>query len=351
MYHYTSLNNFDRIVKSRKLCLTDLEMMNDPLEISTALDVLDDYLKICFSDDVYFNKLLEHVHDKSSINLDAERIKELVVDKKMFLKFTKSLMKKTSIYVMSFSHDRDSLPLWINYSNSNGVSLKVNEANVADIINNNLSEYNFVFKDVEYISKSSDDNYFKINNNELVDYIIKSYTFLVNYAVKDSNIDYEIETNIDELHESIYKLIFNIECNVDKPYIRNIIFPQRYSNFVEFIQLLSSIKEEFHSYEKESRLILFKKPKLLNECTLNSIHEKVMLNNCGNYSLFRNYLEIEFDDIADIFSSITLAPYTNNIPIDIEKIKSTIIKYIKDNSVNEDYKVPIIESSNCKIRW
>ena len=128
-YHYTNCDNLISIIQNNELWLSNIEYLNDKLEIKYSIEVFKEAL------------------NKSEINQDNrnEFLKSFIDNKK---KVTRC------IYVLSLSMDGDSLNTWNNYGKNDGYNIGFDKNKFIDyVINNKLlikDKSNNVQKD-EYI--------------------------------------------------------------------------------------------------------------------------------------------------------------------------------------------------------
>lgn len=117
LYHYTSFNNFERIIKTQELCFTDYRCLNDPTEILFSERILQETIK----------------EESSSLEFEyfwekCQNIVSCFINKENFSKNRDLLPQiekiETDFFTFSFCSKRDYLPMWRWYSNNGtGISL------------------------------------------------------------------------------------------------------------------------------------------------------------------------------------------------------------------------------------
>lgn len=180
MYHYTSIAGLKGILDKKEFWVTKSDFLNDPSETS------------------YIFKVLEKLNYKESfINSLKEQINN----------------EKKDVYILSMTTEKDSLPMWKNYSNDDGYNIKVDKdkfknsfvnpgtyimGKVIYIDNeekNNKKQYKPIKHLISSIYKSGK-TYLKVNN-KLKDEIIKKTVFthirLISLFVKHTGFEYEHE--------------------------------------------------------------------------------------------------------------------------------------------------------------
>ncbi|GKX28516.1 hypothetical protein SH1V18_09960 [Vallitalea longa] len=187
IYHYTGITALKGILDNEEFWVTKSDFLNDPSETS------------------YISKVLE--------NLD---IKRYIKNKKDFINdFEKEVKEeKKDVYILSMSTDKDSLPMWKNYSNDDGYNIKVDKnkfknsfvnpntyilGKVIYIDNEENNKNNKQYKLIKHLITSiykSGKTYQKENDN-LTNPLIKKAVFshirLISLFVKHSGYEYEHE--------------------------------------------------------------------------------------------------------------------------------------------------------------
>lgn len=136
--HYTSLNGLKSILKNKSIWFSDLDFLNDTSEMEYGLTMIRKYL------------------DENSNNYDNNFIQKIerlcATNKSDYLKLKEDL--NSAYYVMSFTIDEDSLPMWYYYTKDKehkGCNIKFNKDLLMDSIKNlqNFKE-NCIFGKVLY---------------------------------------------------------------------------------------------------------------------------------------------------------------------------------------------------------
>lgn len=115
VYHYTSLDSFRKIVSGENnegVCFkaSNSDALNDTSEFLTGVEFLLDIWKNCYHEP---EEYLQEMKQK----LD---------------------LRKSKTFVVSFSSNKDSLPMWAMYARDNGVSMKFSMRRLWDVDRENL---------------------------------------------------------------------------------------------------------------------------------------------------------------------------------------------------------------------
>lgn len=135
LFHYTSLSNFEKIIKSGSIYLFEVMKSNDPLECKFALDTLYDslnemYRNEKFEQNVYFNCRIPYLHFCEEIKIRG-RHSELTL-------------------CTCFSECYDSIPMWRSYGNNgNGIAIGISKK----IIEKFADKNDFKFRQITYNDK------------------------------------------------------------------------------------------------------------------------------------------------------------------------------------------------------
>lgn len=103
VYHYTSLDSFRKIVSGENkggVCFkaSNCDALNDTSEFLTGMEFLLDIWKNCYHEPEEYLQEMKHKLD----------------------------LRKSKTFVVSFSSNKDSLPMWAMYAGFNGLALKFN---------------------------------------------------------------------------------------------------------------------------------------------------------------------------------------------------------------------------------
>jgi len=191
IYHYTTQEGLIGIVKSKQLWASRIHYLNDSKEFSYAIDLLENGFRNVISRAPDLNKILI---DK--ISGWTERI------------------SKISIYVGSFSEEKDLLSQWRGYT-ENGIGFSVG----------------FKYSDIAHI--------------------VESQGFSIAACIYDYSTQYTIIENLIN-HFVKNALIAQEKFDIDQFNERN----THYSNFINsFVQVAPILKDPSFKEEKEWRLI------------------------------------------------------------------------------------------------
>lgn len=119
IYHYTSIDGLKSILKNKSIWLSDISFLNDESEMKYTLDLINDYLDSVKKYDGEYKDIIKKVISN--------------------LKNPENNPVRYSYYVVSFSLNSDSLPIWIYYTkdiNSSGYNIEFDKNKITQIIKN-----------------------------------------------------------------------------------------------------------------------------------------------------------------------------------------------------------------------
>ncbi|AYD39516.1 DUF2971 domain-containing protein [Clostridium fermenticellae] len=278
IYHYTDVNGVYNIINNKCFWLTKSDFLNDEREL------------------VYFYDILKNVLEEnkfSNINFDfVGWLRAIAHDK----------LKNT--FILSFSTDKDSLPLWEMYANGKGYNIGMQCEQVSDefwdenifITNaknqkiymtrkNDTGQFCGVSKFVIY-----DDKIQKDRVKELLDGIDLSIEFIRRYK-EDT---------------SACNLVRALECRIAS----------------EFINCMMLFKDKSFSYEREFRIVY----NIINCDELDIVKYRI------KNDIIVPYIELGFEDV--IIKSIRLSPRLKNDTLAVKGLNSFIDTINMENTSN-----------------
>ncbi|UCZ76778.1 DUF2971 domain-containing protein [Dickeya zeae] len=104
LYHYTDVNGLLGIIENKKIWATDIRFLNDSMEYYAGIESLS---KIC-------DGMVNHDHGGDHINKAFSDLYGILK------KGIKDNLENRSLYVASFTDDRDNLRQWMSYCPPNG---------------------------------------------------------------------------------------------------------------------------------------------------------------------------------------------------------------------------------------
>jgi hypothetical protein len=118
LYHYTSFNNFLRIIKNQELCFTDYRHLNDPTEISLSETVLHEAIENKYKQSPLGEKFWKPFLEFFSALITEESLNKV----RHYLSHLEKY--ESRIYTFSFCGEKDYLSMWRWYAeNGTGISL------------------------------------------------------------------------------------------------------------------------------------------------------------------------------------------------------------------------------------
>lgn len=226
VYHYTSPEGLEGIIRTNSLHFTNIYFLNDNTEIIHTYKILNDLLP----------SLKNEINEKLYIEIE-NRVNEIINPN--YLKNKTKIIGDNDFYIASFSTEKDNLALWNNYTKTESKvgynigfnleklknSLKTrNLANsnspflIPSMVNYNLNEQKAELEKCikKYNSLINNNNYFEVCRNLLYNLIVYSLFF----KHKSFSIENEyriVICNIGELEDN--KLEFKIRNGLFIPYI------------------------------------------------------------------------------------------------------------------------------------
>ena len=258
LYHYTSLEGLKSIIENANLWFSDIDYLNDVYEIKYGFKMVNNYIE------EYQN------------NYTAEFCKALktfcVLDEKSFVANKEKLGYR--FFVLSFSNDGDSLPMWNYYSKSS-----------------NLLGYSLQFQKNLLLAQ--------INN-------------LTAFPCYSGNVVY----NKSEQEKAI-KCLINNSFQLLKKDPTNNLYKHVSSLFSCLIIFSLFTKNSFFMHEKEYRIVI---PTLQN----NKLNIKFRISN----NLLITYISLDFSN--NKIKKIILSPTQKN-----ELIKTSLNDFCKVHKYNK----------------
>lgn len=181
LYHYTSLNNFERIIKEGYLGMADIVKSNDPAEGIFALDALEKAYKR-----MSCQKLIRPK--------ECDRFRKIYIEFINDEKYSSRLQQV--VLASSFCEPNLPLALWRSYGdNGRGVAMGVAKG----VLNAIGEKENFIFRKIEYLTEEEMINRaisFWLLNKNRTDYEIREEIFkfyIDGYFFKRAENSYENE--------------------------------------------------------------------------------------------------------------------------------------------------------------
>ena len=355
MYHYTGINAFDQIIKTKKLRMTRAEFLNDPDECSIFFEMIKNFYYSKESEDL-FNSTIESLsvtEDKKDI------ISDIVFEKYTIVDFIMDLKDNINFYILSLSLAPDELSMW-NYYGDNGIMLELDEKKLIKSFCGNLKEnYYIACGKVRYLSKQEVDKPI----NLLTEINFKQKCKI--YEKNNQEINYEDITAIqgDKLHNFLITYINNFVKSVSylldaEPNFETDYFSYIYNNCknldrnLEFKRLMqiymtslsAFFKPDTFAYENEYRIVCFSTE--INNYDL----EKYAIYK----SFYKPYIEFEIRELPSCINSVTLSPMFRNSPIPVELHTQVVERFMNQEFIglgDDSEKQIEVTISEHSVRW
>lgn len=125
VFHYTNLSALMSIVESGELRFTRIDYLNDSKEFKDFTDILETQIQKRYA-------TFEFLYDRSIFDL---------VVRPLYEKVRESFYKRT--FNLSFCINGDSIPMWNYYSESTGICIEFDRAELFKLLSSSNAEFNF----------------------------------------------------------------------------------------------------------------------------------------------------------------------------------------------------------------
>lgn len=364
LYHYTSVNGFEGIIRSNSIRMTHSEFLNDPYDCHLFIKLVDKYL-------TKKQKLVKDtINNLTKYRKEVERIYyETGCDLVAYIEYIQSHI---GLYVMSLTEEQDAMNMW-NYYGNGGIELEFDVDNLvnslretfesereflsgskviyanADYNIENISVPNFsqfvlmnrdskdIFREHrDFINNNSsykaDQLYATCNLAKFIDTYLKGYVTSMEYLLDNGII--ATNTPADEVYISIFDNISKL----------NKFYYWKNDLSLYMLVLSALIKSDTYQYENEYRLVYFEntispQKRKTEEYGLKSIEANQFLYPFVRFRANRL--------LNDSISNIIISPMTSNLPIDNDLYEETIQRFL----LSCDFDKIGINYSKHKIRW
>ncbi|GAA0735827.1 DUF2971 domain-containing protein [Clostridium oceanicum] len=182
LYHYTSIEALKSILEKQELWLTKSEFLNDPTENSYITDIKWDF-DSCKLDKKFLNEIkdeLKHIYSKKEESI------------------------KKDVYILSMTTNKDNLPMWQNYSNSEGYNIKFNKNRLRKRFSSlNRKKYtSFLKSKVRYIDREDEEWINNEHNKKIIYNLIQQ----IYDSGKNENVDEKLIKTVIVSHLRIMAL-------------------------------------------------------------------------------------------------------------------------------------------------
>ena len=361
--HYTSVESFFSIVSTGKIRLTRSEFLNDPTDTRISNIFISKFTK------AHHREIVKSV---KTIGGDQANIMELIYQKAPIEKYLRFILNHINMYVMALTRDQDSIPMW-NYYGKGGMELSLDIPSfVADLstslkveaeefigltdvtyVNEQMdltnmelpqrlgnfflrtaSEPDIFFKHENFLKENHFDNsVFDLSNvAEFTTYFITSYIYSLRYLALTKKI---ITPEADA--ETIFRTVYSNDLYIKEKYA------WKSDVLLFFLMLSAALKNDSYKFEREIRIVYFNPS--LNQA--NHLANKFDVKMLQGQQYIRPYVELAIPNLAQNIRQITLAPQTENLPIDHHAYIEVIRDFLRQNH----FKEIDVNFSKRKIRW
>ena len=358
IYHYTSIDGADSILKNRRLRFTRAGFLNDPEDCMVLLSIVKEHLKEGIDWGIY------------DIRGNLNTIQE-VYNKAPLMDYLLYLQKKIRLYVLSLTQKDDQMPMW-NYYGNNGIQLSLDKEKLIEKLRGNLTgaEQYITYNPVIYVPKDQRantinlaglgtfgltnvdvDKLFSVHANKvpgnrlyedkplsiLINSFLKGYILSLDFLISRCLIDTETSfTNVFEevLHNTIY----------DLPETSDMVFKKDLTLYMVVLSAL--LKKQTYEYEDEFRIAFFE----IEEST--RLAPQYGISSVSSKSFIRPYIEFEIDAVS--INGLKISPLMRNIPIEDAVYQEVVQSYVEswvDENGDKLYGALNVEWSAHRASW
>ena len=372
LYHYTSVQSFESIIKNQCIRMTRSDFMNDPHDCRAFYSIVKKYIE-----SKTFHLDVEHyLGNVKSFSSRCPGDVEALIKKYPLADYLQYVYDHIPLYVFSLTDARDSLPMW-NYYGNNGICLGFDQDSLLYAMAGNLCQktYDFLaYTKIDYIDLEEDLNTLPLDslsdirlfasaNNEgtpystylhenrkdgkvdlesFVDSYIESYVVTVNYLLRSPKA-------AGETFEEYYKI------SSDNDFYRTIFIRNRelitnsslkFKADIDLFMLILSARYKPRTFENESetRIVFF-------HYDVDQRAEEQFSTVSYDFGAFiKPFTECRFGSGSDALlsgeiQSVILSPATKRIPVSVPVYKQVLCSFLKKDSAFD------ICVSKHDIRW
>lgn len=360
LYHYTSVQGFESIIKNQCLRMTRSDFMNDPRDCQVFFDIVERYIEKISVDEISY-----------SLNLNHRELVLKTVKQYPAADYLRFIVDNIPIYVLSLTTEPDSLPMW-NYYSGDGVQFAFDKALLLGEISKRLCRKNFDFvaaTEIEYIDAENSAP-IDLKLNSFSDFNVYYYSESKNTAVQYmQDLKHRAEGDLEFFVDSFVKSYLNTASYcLDFTESRTEFFSKIFYTNRDIVQnrpqfnlkfkadidlymliLATHFKPKTFSNEKEHRIVFF-------HYDLSGRARKLECYALSSYrfgTCLRPYIECRFNEenrsFLDMIRSVTLSPTTVKMPFDSNAYRGVICNFL--NQYGGDFSVEQIHLSGHDIRW
>lgn len=281
IYHYTGVQGIYNIIKSKCLWMTKSDFLNDEKEL------------------VYFYDVLKEVVEESRfMGIDENFIEQLKIQADKMLRHT---------FILSFSTESDSLPLWEMYSKGKGYNLETSYRKLFDA----------VWYGKGYISTNNNEKIYLTRKNDTGRFCGTSNLVIYDRKLQKKKIK-EILRGLNLCMQ--FKLMYPEDIKTT-PIIE---IEKRISS--ELVDYMMLFKDESFSYENEFRIVY----NIIDCDQLNIVKHRIINDRIVPY--------IELGIEENFIDSVTISPRLESDVLSIKGLNSFVNSI---NDLNESEKISV----------
>lgn len=365
LYHYTSVDGFEGVIKNNSIRMTKSDFLNDPNDCNLFIKLIDKYLNshpTVLSDAI------------SVLSTNQVEVSDLYKNKNCdLIHYIEYIQKNIGLYVMSLTKINDCMNMW-NYYGHGGMELEFSIDNLVEAFRSTfVSEKEFLTEakviyanselDVEKITVPDFSKFVLINKDsknifeDHRSFIADKSTYKADHLYTTSSLDKFINTYLKSYVASLEYLLKNkiIDVSTNSDIVFNKVFDNisKLNNFyywkhdlsLYMLVLSALIKSDTYEYEYEHRIVYF-------EYAINAkktILEEYSTKNLGASQFIYPYITFKKEKLLKgALQSVTISPVTSNLPINADAYTDTLKKFLISKEFDETISV---RYSKHKIRW
>ena len=365
LYHYTSVDGFEGMLKNNQLRMTKSEFLNDPDDCHLLVKLVKKYLE---SNEKDVKNTIKNLKACSAevADLYGKKGCDLV-------SYIEYIQKNLGLYVLSLTNTEDEMSMW-NYYGNGGVQLKFSANNLVGSLRQSLlsekeflTEANVIYANTELdLEKISVPNFsrFVLMNSESTNvfedhrsYISEHSAYEADQLYSTSDLRKFIGTYLKNYVESLRHLLQNKIIDVTTS--PNVVFAHVFDNTSKMnnyyywkhdltlymIVLSALIKSDTYKHENEYRIVYFEN----NINTVKIKKEEYGIKRIANNRFLYPYITFsEGDILGAALEGVVISPITKNLPIDNTTYCNTLKNFLVSQGINEKINV---QYSKHTIRW
>ncbi|MCT2908953.1 DUF2971 domain-containing protein [Schleiferilactobacillus harbinensis] len=361
--HYTTVEAFRAIIRTRILRLTRTEFLNDPNDTQVWSHFMQKFVN------ANQQRIAQTVN--AIAGDDGPQLLQLYWHAPIegFMTF---MQQRIKLYVMALSTDEDAIPMW-NYYGYGGMEMSldlngfmqdlqgqlrpgsheyigasrviyvdshanITKAHIAsdfqDFLLADTNNLDLFTADREALAARHQptDVFERTDLGQYIDDFIESYIWSLRYLAKTQRV-----IGITTTPAEIYTRLFENDTSARGEYA------WKKDLLLLFVMLTAAMKSDSYSYEKEYRVFYF-------DASLSETPQKQEnfdIQALSGQKYLRPYVELAVPNLANYLTRVTLSPQTQNLPVDVPVYLDVIQSLLRQYG----FQHVTVASSQQQIRW